>query len=122
MSRVLVLSVCIAAVVLSSASSAAAQKDPFDPLLEEGTTGTDTGGDTVSSDTTISTDTTDTDTTVAPEPASDEPMPSTGADPSNWIVLAGLAMVLGAGLVVMSRFLEPPAKAVAVRPEALDQT
>jgi LPXTG-motif cell wall-anchored protein len=109
MSKALLLSICVATTVLFSASSAGAQKDPFDPILEEGTTTTDTGGDTVSSDTTTSTDTTDTtDTTVAPEPAADEPMPSTGADPSNWIVVAGLFMVLGAGLVVMSRFLDAP--------------
>jgi LPXTG-motif cell wall-anchored protein len=119
--KTVVLSICLAALVLCVAP-ASAQKDPFDPILEEGTTATDTGGATVSSDTTTSTDTTGTtDTTVAPEPPSDEPMPSTGADPSNWIVVSGLLVVLGAGLVVMSWFLEPPAKGLAVRPNALDE-
>jgi hypothetical protein len=97
------LSVCVAALVLSAASPASAQKDPFDPLITEN--GTDTGDTTAP---------TDPDITVDPDidtaPPADEPMPGTGADPSRWIGLATLAIALGAGLLLLGWLLQPARK------------
>jgi hypothetical protein len=102
MRRAFVLSVCAAALLVAAASPALAQKDPFDPLVTEDTTGaTDT---TAPTETDITVDPGD---GADPAPPADEPMPDTGTDPSRWLAIAWLAIAAGAGLVMLARILRP---------------
>lgn len=102
MRKLLVVLSASAFVALAFAAPAAAQRDPFDPLIEEG--GTTTG---VSSGT---------GTGVAPAPAvpvSGDGLANTGADPSPWLALAYVLIGAGAAAVAMSGVLRKPVRAAA---------
>ena len=102
MRRGLILVTCVATIFAMASPSAWAQvKDPFDPLLVEGTTTDPADG------TDPTTTTTTTTTTADPEPPAGVPMPSTGMDPMPWLGLAALAFALGAGLLLVGRVLDP---------------
>ena len=98
--RTVVSALFVGVLLVATAAPALAIRDPFQPLITENT-------DTGSTDTTGSTTTTTTTAPTTTTPAADEPTPTTGWDPSSWLGLATLVLVLGAGLLVFVRFLEP---------------
>jgi hypothetical protein len=87
----------IAIVTLAFAAPAWAQRDPFDPLIEEGSGATVTTG-------------TAPDVQPAPEaPVSGEGLANTGADISGWVALGYTLVAAGAGAVALTGVLRKPA-------------
>jgi hypothetical protein len=105
MRKGLAIALLAAAFVLLLAAPALATKDPFKPLVTSGSATNDT------------TDGTD----AAPITGQDEPgvigvpeddsegesLPSTGTDPSGWLVLSYALVVAGGATLVVSRTLRP---------------
>lgn len=97
-------------VALMAAPSLAQQRDPFDPLVNEGTS---TGATTVA--TTQVTDTTTVQTGAGQAQADDtqaqqQALPYTGLDVAPWVMLAVMLMVSGGAVVLLSTKLgRPPA-------------
>jgi hypothetical protein len=91
------LLVALTAVLALAAPAAAQLRDPFDPLVTEGST---TEG------TTDGTGTTGGGPVVQPQPAT-EVDANTGGDPSPFLVIAYGLLALGVGAVVISKTLGP---------------
>jgi hypothetical protein len=90
---------CVVVLIgLVFAAPAAAQlRDPFEPLVEEGATAGTTTGETTGGT-----------TTVQPGPAT-EAEPTTGADPSPYLMVAYALVAIGAGAIVIAKTLQPVA-------------
>ena len=106
--RKTLLAIGVLSLLVGPIASAQAQttglRDPFDPLLtvetaDGTTTGTPTGTDTDIDDPTVLDD--------PAAPSSDDELPATGADSTNWLAAAYVLVALGAGLVATARLLRP---------------
>jgi LPXTG-motif cell wall-anchored protein len=102
--RLLLVLATVGAWMVIAAAPAVAQRDPFDPLVSTGSTTTaDTGTTTTSSDTQADTTTqTTTESTVE-----ENSLPNTGSRMTPWLALAYVLVTVGAGLLVLSKTLQP---------------
>ncbi len=114
--RKLLVVIAALGLVFVPVSSAAAQttglRDPFDPLLS-----VDAGGETATG-TTAGTGTDVDDPTVPDDsvaPPTDDELPTTGADPTNWLAAAYILVALGGGLVASAKLLRPSPRRVELR-------
>lgn len=99
----IVLCLALASIVaLVSAAPAFAQaRDPFDPLVTQGSSGGSSGGGGGTSEP----------DDAAPQgnvaPAPQEALPATGADTSVWLGLAYVLVALGVGALALSKVYAP---------------
>lgn len=99
----LVLAAVMIVALLAPAAALAQQRDPFDPLVKEGS------GSTISAstDTTDGEDSATRNNDAAQQPVADESLPTTGGDATSWLALAYMLIAVGAGVLLLGRVLAP---------------
>jgi LPXTG-motif cell wall-anchored protein len=104
--RLALLLAAIAGITLITAAPALAQqRDPFDPLVSSGSVD-DTGTAADSTQTQADAGTTTTTQPVVQESS----LPNTGSNVSEWLVVAYVLVATGAGLLVLTKILQPTAE------------
>lgn len=93
--------------LLLLAGPAAAQSDPFDPVIDPNAAVTTTTGTTTTGTTTTGTGTTGTGTTSVQPGVGSEALANTGADVSPYLVIAYALVVVGAGALYVAKLHAP---------------